>query len=494
MSVNLGHDMPGENVDVSDILKKGLKASDVGNSGVDAFGDVAAGAIKLEYMHNLSDEEARVLRRVLSTEGSVKKLKLFGVPLSVCKIALENHDHGASSVEQLELFSIESEGKDFGIKLSGIFSNLRVLNLSCNDIGDPFAMSIADFLRSNDTLRKLGLWSNDIGDEGAAALAEALKENSTLEKLGMAQNNLTSQALLAFADMLTVNSTLELVELFEVDIEGEDVAALFEAERYADTFRRIYILWKQEYLPELTSLLREDRHCSEVSIDITDTVSKDNLRAFFDAVAANTTVRTLHFHHGGCTFDALTDGLVSVLERTTSLTHVQNLMELDRDVTLVRVLDALRENRSVTTFSMYAEQLTPAIATSLSELLATNDVLNSVSVCENFEINSDELGVVLEGLRKNYTLTKLMVAWDPDDDVDGVTELAEILERNVHLLDRAVEFVRTGATDVDNVEGADALKKVRSSAGLIEKLQELTGKIKEAVLLDVEDALARLQS
>lgn len=493
MSENPADDMSGEDVEVSDILKKGLRASDVGDACASTVGDAAAGAIKLEYKDNLSHKEARVLRRVLSTEGSVKKLKLFGVPLSVCEIALEDHSDGASSLEELELFTIESEGKDFSIKLSGIFGNLRVLNLSCNDIDDSFAQNIAEFLRNNGTLRELGLWSNDIGDKGATALAEALKENSTLKKLAMAQNNLTSQALLAFADMLTVNSTLELVELFEVDIEEEDVAALFETERYADTFRRIYILWRQEYLPELTRLLREDRHCSDVSIDVTDTVSKDHLRAFFDAVAASTTVRTLHFHQGGCTFDALTDGLVSVLERTTSLTHVQNLMDLDRDETLVQVLDALRENRSVTTFTMYAELLTPAIAMSLSELLGTNDVLNSVSVCENFEINSDELGVVLEGLRMNYTLTKLMVAWDPDDDVDGVSEMAELLERNVRLLDRAMEFVRAGTAD-DDAEGADALKKVRSSAGLVDKLQKVTGKTKEAVLLDIEDALARLQT
>ncbi|XP_077495055.1 uncharacterized protein LOC144106192 [Amblyomma americanum] len=494
MSENPGHDMPAEDVEVSDLLKKGLRASDESDACAGTVGDVAAGAIKLEYKDNLSEKEAHVLRRVLSTEGSVKKLKLFGIPLCLCQIALEGHDDGASSLEELELFAVEGEGKHFSVNLSGIFANLRVLNLSCNDIGDSFAKNIADFLKKNDTLRELGLWSNDIGDEGATALAEALKENGTLKKLALTQNNLTSQAILAFADALTVNSTLELVELFEVDIEEEDLAALFGNERYADSFKRIYILWMQEYLAELTRLLREDRHCSEVSIDVTDTVSEEHLREFFEAVAKNATVRTLHFHQGGCTFDALTDGLVSVLERSTTLTHVQNLMDVDRDETLVRILDALKENRSVTTFTMYAEQLTPAIATSLSQLLAANDVLNSVSVCEHFEISSDELGVVLEGLRKNYTLTKLMVAWDPDDSVEGVSEMAELLERNVRLLDRAVEFVRAGSAVVDDVEGADALKKVRSSAGLVDKLQKLTGKNKEAVLLDIEGALARLQS
>ncbi|XP_070386148.1 leucine-rich repeat-containing protein 34-like [Dermacentor albipictus] len=494
MSGDLCEDPSAEGVELSDVLKKGLRASADGDacSGTVGDGDVVAKAMRLEYKADLSVDEARVLRRAFSTEGFVKRLKLFGVPLNVCKIVLEDLDE-SSSLEELELFGIESEEEEFSVNLSGIFGNLRVLHLSCSEIGDHFAMDVAFFLQDNFRLEELSLWSNEISDDGASSLAEALTINGTLKKLVLANNTLTSRTVVAFADTLTVNSSLEMVDIFEVDLEEEDVQVLFQDEKYADTFKRMYILWKQNFLPHLTRLLREDRHCADVSVDVTESVSEDDLREFFDAVATNTTARTLHFYPSGKMFDALTDGLVSVLQRTTTLTRVQNLMAVDRAETLVRVLDALRENRSVTTFSMYAELVTPEIAASLSELLATNDVLNDVNICENYGIRSEELAVVLEGLRQNYTVTHLMVAWDPDDDVEGVSEMAELLDRNVRLLDRAVEFVRAGGAEVNDEEGADALKKVRSSACLIDKLQKITGKTKEAVVVDVEDALNRVE-
>ncbi|KAH7975617.1 uncharacterized protein LOC119372503 [Rhipicephalus sanguineus] len=488
-------DASAEDVELSDVLKKGLRANTDDNACSGTVGDVLAGALRLEYKPDLTVDEARVLRRAFSTEGFVKRLKLSGLPLDVCKVVLEGLDE-SSSLEELELFNIESNDEDFTLNLSGIFGNLRVLRLSCSDIDDQFAMDVAFFLQDNTRLEELSLCYSDISDDGATSLAEALAINSTLRKVVLANNALTSRTLVAFAETLTVNTTLEMVDVFEVDMDEEDVAVLFLDGRYADTFKRMYILWKEDFLPQLTRLLREDRHCAEVSIEVTKSVPEGHLLEFFDAVATNSTVRTLHINPSGDkAFEALTDGLVSVLQRSSTLTRLQNLMGVDsaHDTLVIRVLDALRENRSVTALTMCSELLTPGIAASLSELLATNDVLNDVSICDDLEIRNEELAVILEGLRKNYTVTHLMVACDPDDDVEGVSEMAELLDRNARLLDRAVEFVRAGGSDTEDEEGADALKKVRSSASLVEKLRKITGKTKQDVMADVEAALAGAQ-
>lgn len=158
---------------------------------------------------------------------------------------------------------------------------------------------------------------------------------------------------------------------------------------------------------------------------------------------------------------------------------------------LVRVLDALKTNRSVTEFMWNAEFLTPEIAATVSDLLASNETLNDLSVSQNDGITSDIVATILDGLRKNYTLTRIMLAWDPYDDVEGIGEMEGLLRRNAELLNRAAHFVRDshGTTDP---EGADALRKIRSSGGLVQKLEELTGKTREPALGDIEAALARL--
>lgn len=456
--------------------------------------DVTAGALSLEYKGDFfSVDSARHLRRAFSTDGLVKRLKLSGVPLRMCKVLLEDLEE-SSSLEELEFFHVGcAPDEEFTVKLSGIFGNLRVLRLLCSDIGDHFAMDIAFFLQDNTRLEELCLSYSNITDDGASSLAEALAVNCTLRKLVLAYNNLTSRTLLAFAETLNVNTTLEMVDLFEVEMVPEEVENLFQEEKYADIFKRIYVLWQDDFLPHLTRLLQEDRHCAEVSVEFTNSVPEEQLRDFFEAVATNATVRRLCVNaNGKSTFEALADGLVSVLQRTTALTRLENLMPVDEadDTFLIRVLDALRDNRSVTTFTMCTERMTSGIAASLSALLATNDVLNDVSVCDDQEISSEDLAVIAEGLRNNYTVTDLTLG-DALDYELGLGEVTDLLDRNRDLLYAAVEFARPGGGDVEGIDALGALKKVRSSAALVETLQKITGKNKDAVMADVEAALAR---
>lgn len=437
----MSEDVIGDNrcLGANEVLKKGLKRNKQGDDCVGSMeSEVDADIVQLEYRDDFSMDEAGVLRSLLGSERfQAKKLKFWGTPLSVVRTVVENLE-GCSALEELELLGLDCEGQEFSLSLCGVFGNLRTLNLACNDIGDSFAKDIADFLRGNSSLQELGLWSNDVGDEGATALAEALTVNATLKKLNLNQNNLTSQSLVAFADMLTVNSTLEIVEVLGLDTELEEIEVLFEGERYADVFRRIYIRWEQDCLPHLSRLLREDRHCSEVFVDVAASVSRDCLREFFDAVAGNTTVRTLQFGPNGNTFDALTDGLVSLLTCTATLSCVQNLMPLDRDESLVRVLNAFKENHSVTSITVNVEVLTVDIATSLAELLASNSTLSDVNLYGHRKTESGVLDIILEALRNNYTLTNLGgVEACSDDGEEAVSEIEKLLKRNSRLLGTA---------------------------------------------------------
>ncbi|XP_077545418.1 uncharacterized protein LOC144158417 isoform X2 [Haemaphysalis longicornis] len=505
MSEVTSKDIGIEEAVVSEFLKKGLQgprysiaASHEEDPSSGPGGDIKTRSLTLEYGDKLSVEEGRILRHILVTNPSVKKLTIWEVSLSVFRTVFEDLEEPLS-LEELVVLNIDFEGQNFCLRLSGIFRNLCVLDLrggsqpsrNTSDDGGGLASSIADLLRDNTTLQELSLWCDELGDAGCSVLAKALTTNDTLKKLHIVDETLTSKTVVAFAETLVVNSALEKVDIFEVDMSEGDVSFLFEEDKYANTFKRLYILWRQKFLPQLTMLLREDRHCSDVSVDVTESVHADVLQDFLDAVAKSKTVRMLHFYPSGKTFDALADGLVSVLSRTTTITQIQNLMQAEEDgKALVKVLSALKDNNTVTDFMMMVEILSPEICRSLSEVLATNKTLSSVSICEYYGILPEQLRVILEGLRCNYTVTHLMVAWDPDD-VEGVAEMEELLERNRGLLNKAAQFVKEGG-DATDVEGADALKKVRSSPRLVEKLQEVTGKGKEAVLDDIAAAVTRV--
>ncbi|KAH6922267.1 hypothetical protein HPB50_011339 [Hyalomma asiaticum] len=147
------------------------------------------------------------------------------------------------------------------------------------------------------------------------------------------------------------------------------------------------------------------------------------------------------------------------------------------------ILDALKENRWINRFGTCIEMVTPEIATSLAGLLATNDALMEITICEHSDISASNLEIILEGLRSNYALTDLTFR-SVRDDLEGVLEMKALLKRNFLLIEKAVNFVLCGGDDNDK-EGLDALIKVHSSGLLLRKLQEETGKSREAILDEV---------
>ncbi|XP_077497365.1 uncharacterized protein LOC144107981 [Amblyomma americanum] len=487
MSEELSRDCRPHDEDVEKLFNKGLNAVKEFHPDIDMS---YRGGVMLEYPHELSLEEARILPRMLSCKESVKKLRITEISLNALRAAFDKlEDWG--SLEVLELLYVDCHGENFHLDLSGAFRKLRSLDLRCENIRSTFARNIAGYLRGNKSLQELSLWESCGGDEGASAIADALTMNDTLKRFKVVGDKLSSKTLVAFVKTLAVNSTLELVDLFDtISIEKEQVSLLQDTP--AEVLKRLYILWSEELLPLVTRLLRENRHCSELSVSVTPSVDKDLLREFFDAVASNTTLRLLHFYPSDNCFEELADDIAYVTERTVTLKEIQNLMHvaMGSEQQLVRMLEALKVNRSVVSFTTYAELLTPEIATSLSELLTVNDSLTDVSVCEYWGIRPEEVETILGGLRKNYTLTRIMVSWDGNDEAQkALDEMEQLLKRNARLLDQAVKFV-TG--DCNDTEAADAFNKLRSSASLVNRLKELTGKTAEAVLCDLEAALARL--
>ncbi|KAH6921891.1 hypothetical protein HPB50_006216 [Hyalomma asiaticum] len=447
----------------------------------------------LEYT-KISVTDAAVLRRMLRTGPPVEDLTILSISRRAFKVAFDDLD-GCPSLKRV-YFHIDCEGEALGTNFSAVFRNLRTMELKCDNAGREFAAEIGSYIRQNKSLRSMVLWNSCGGDEGAATLIHALAANDTLRRFSLAEMKLSSSIIIGLAETLAQNSTLDIVDLaLSCRLDKDTVHRLLAQGRYASAFKRIYITWPGQLLPELTALVRRQACCPTLAVKVASSVNEQVLREFFDAVAADTTIRCLNLKPSKRrpeTFDAVVEGIASVVTRTTTLREIS----VDADIKpgkehhVVRIFDALRWNRSIKTISLDARSMTQEVATSLGQLLAVNSTLKDIDLGDLSDILPGHVETVVRALSTNYTLTTLDVT-SGRESLHAMGAVETLLERNEQLEIRAARFVASGA-DVSDREGVDALNKVRSSPGLVERLQRITGKTEEVAFGEIMSTLCPL--
>jgi hypothetical protein len=97
---------------------------------------------------------------------------------------------------ELELDWVSGLAQYFQEKPAGTIqrnlSNLRLLSLRSNYLGDEEVKIIAELLKTNESLEHLSLWDNSITDAAAVLLGEALRANRTLEYLSLGKNKISN--------------------------------------------------------------------------------------------------------------------------------------------------------------------------------------------------------------------------------------------------------------------------------------------------------------
>lgn len=439
---------------------------------------------KVAY-ENISEKEATILRRLLRSGPPVKTLLIRYISLGAFKAAFHNLDRCPSLISVC--VHVHFQGEVFTL-YTGVLRRLHSLELSCENPGSGYANQIACYIRENKCLKELRLRNCCGGDEGADVIINALLLSNTLKVFALIDIKSSSDTLISFAKLLALNSTLALVSLGDVcRVEADEVWSLLAHERYAGVFQRLQIVWPDELLSVLTILMRRQACSRELSVRITSSVNKGILREFFEAVAESMTLRRLDFESD--VFDEFASGIASVLNTTRTLRDIYSEKEVRRgsEHQMVTILNALKENTSVTEFTMYVETVTPEVATSLAELLAANKALREVHLCEESGISPRVGETILQGLMANYTLTELTVCSLYDDN-DITRKIEALLNRNFEILEKAADFVISGGEQV----GLDALKKVHSSADFVRMLKSRTKKTRAATLEDIRVALARV--
>ena len=186
-----------------------LSDCDVGDEGVTTLG----------YYLQLKASKVEHLKLDMNTIGDIGLIALAnGLKINQSMISLDLYcnDFGELGVKSLMSATCSRT------------SNLQILSLRANRIGDDGAKVIASKLNRCTSLQSLNIGYNEIGDEGGIAIAESLTHNTTaLKELTMSWNSLGNKSISAFALALTQNECLELCRLDENPQVGRRGASAF---------------------------------------------------------------------------------------------------------------------------------------------------------------------------------------------------------------------------------------------------------------------------
>ena len=177
-----------------------LSDNNIDRSGAELIADALCNNIVLKDLkmsrNDLHNDGAAVIFRGLMHNTKLKELDLSWNCIS---------SKGACKIVESKLALFPS-------------SNLEVLNLSHNGLGDSGAQALSDMLKEKSSLKLLDISSIGLSDVGADFVCDSLMHNSTLQHLNMSGNNITSaDKIICLLEMNQCICFLDLRQFHHVD-------------------------------------------------------------------------------------------------------------------------------------------------------------------------------------------------------------------------------------------------------------------------------------
>lgn len=208
-----------------------LNGNPLGDSGGQAFAEVLA-ENKMLVALDLGDTQLKTgtviaFASALNSNAKLKAInldnpRLFSLQEETTVHLAKMLRNNSSLVEiHLRKHRIGDFGADWIADNLRLNRNLKILDLSCNEIDDEGCHSISLHLLQHSTpLEKLELSQNRVRDDGAFHLANALLTNKRLLALGLSGNLIRSEGLMSLFSALKINSTLQSILLWGNSVKG----------------------------------------------------------------------------------------------------------------------------------------------------------------------------------------------------------------------------------------------------------------------------------
>lgn len=252
-----------------------------------------------------------------------------------------------------------------------------------------------------------------MGNSGAKALAEALKVNQKLSVLVLRQNNIKTSGFIALADALTANKTLTVIEIAELDpIEIPVMLALIKALRVNRTLTEIYLrLFSRDI----------DNRYKAYLVTINQLLTRNwFLKVMKQIEIKNTTLKSINFDCNDLVF--------SDFYTTTGRNSFNRKKRQINKIGVCYLLNALKNNSTVTEINFGNKRLSDVEIQTLSELLTINTKLTKITLTSN----ESNFSMLLHALKNNLTVTEINFEDKTLSDVE-IQMLSELLTINTKL-------------------------------------------------------------
>jgi Ran GTPase-activating protein (RanGAP) involved in mRNA processing and transport len=290
-------------------------------------------------------------------------------------------------------------------------AHVSSLMLGADGIGDVGALAVADAVQVSPALETVYLGCNHIDAAGAQALAAAVRDNPRIKGLWLKRNPIGLDGARAVADMLRYNHTLCTLDLVTTDLGGEGVRLIAEvlAEGNASV-ERLYLGGNRIGPDEagfLANMLRANRTLHSLYLGV-NRLGDAGTGLLAEALKQNRTLRTLSLSSNGigpdgaralaavlrdhplrmlelgyepstqvlgaggnCIGDAGAAALAGMLSHNHALAWLDLLRNGITDAGFRNLVDALVENRTLTTL-LTGKRISHRLKRELQRLLARN--------------------------------------------------------------------------------------------------------------------------
>lgn len=369
-------------------------------------------------------------------------------------------------------------------------STVERLHISFTTISEREGAALGSMLSRNRGLKTLLFEGSTLTPPGAELLTEALKKNVTLECLEFQSTQVDTASLCCLCEALDQNKTLREVKFGHFSATKKERAKLAAVLARTKSYGRFRLPLSDTDVPGLVPVLSLTSPASPRELELRNIcdMAVDLLGELCEALASNTTVRTLKAGYGGhspCRGDLLSE----MLEVNKSITSVQLILDSAslNYCLAAKVAAALVHNTTVEELSLHmGNELLRPTARSFQRLLSWNETLTKVVFTSIVTYPAKRIALIVSALTKNKVILEFGSNKPPMRCNANSLPVFEALRQNQNRLSSAVEFVQRKPRDRRRAEAFEFLcekRHLRSSVALA------MGRTESEALQDIASSL-----
>ena len=453
--------------------------------------------------NNMSEEVASDLADVIKNNVRLEELHLFNNELQSCCIVILQALKRNSNLKTLNLNDNNMTGKVVydladvianNTSLEGLYlrgnnlqssagvilqalkgvSNVKVLDLSDNNMSEEVASDLADVIKNNVQLEELCFFNNKL-QSSCTVILQALKRNSNLKTLNLNDNNMTGKVVYDLADVIANNTSLEVLCLRGNNLQSS-AGVILQALKGVSNVKILDLSdnnMSKEVVRDLADVIKNNVQLEELCLF---NELQSCCTVISQALKRNSNLKKLNLNDNNMTGKVVYD-LADVIANNTSL-EVLCLGGNNLQSSVGVIFQALKGVSNVKVLDLDDNSMSEEVASDLADVIKNNVQLEELRLCNN-KLQSS-CTVILQALKRNSNLKKLSLN---DNNMTGkvVYDLADVIANNTSL-----EGLYLGGNNLQSSVGVilQALKGVSNV-----KFLDLDDNMSEEVASDLVDVI-----